>query len=760
MVNKNIDFKILSLFYINPEIKNNSSSERKGLCYTIRKKHCFSNDVNINNENNKINASINLPIFEITYAHNQSDYIDIFNKYEYFISYDPLTFLNIIATLCGCISIVYPVEGVSKLDYFKMTPFYQYMVEKNCFEIYGLAYGTSDEEITYSKNTLHLASQQMIDVQNWLIDKYIKKFIIDLNDWNKNKNTLTYYKYSMCENIELFDVNFYKSVHNDLSHMSNSQATTHYYNYGINESRLLSEKHFYETYPNFDIEFYKFLNHDLKNYSNNMLLHHYYFNGKNEGRIISEKHFYETYPNFDIEFYKFFNKDLSNYSNIMLMHHYYHYGKNEDRLISKKHFYETYPDFDIEFYKFLNEELKSMSDVELITDYYYKKNNGKFDTYIYYKYKNNIDYKEKIYIDELSIGSLIKKLENNNTKILIYNGDYNEASGGITVLHYFCHLLNYTAKKNIAYLVKNCGKNINEYNGSDYILKTNPNYLTPCVTPEILLSKNNIVVYMDSITGNPLQQKYVVRWVLYFELSMRIKTWNKNDLIIWFIDTYQKYSKYIQKVNNEKPINYQEIPNKQIVMPIVSNINKILAFGENNENNIKNGICFTTRKSGDNINPDRRLRKIDTIGERCENCQKNIWPCICSCGTYTNGVKLVHSKENIVYRFEYPVNLNDEIDIFAKTEKFYMYDPFCFSAVLAGLKNCLTIVPKLDSFGDDNPYENVPWMKYGISYGTDEESIMEAKKILPFTKEKLTAVFYDLNYNSLEIFFNAINELF
>ena len=389
-----------------------------------------------------------------------------------------------------------------------------------------------------------------------------------------------------------------------------------------------------------------------------------------------------------------------------------------------------------------------------------------FNTCIYNKYKNNIDYKEKIYMDDLNIDDIVKKLEKNNSKILICNGDYNESSGGITVLHYFCHLLNYVAKKNIAYIVRvvwlpnGTFKKIDDYDSSDYILKTHTNYLTPCVTPEILLNRNNIVVYMDSIIGNPLEQKYVVRWVLYFELSMRIKTWNENDLIIWFIDTYQKYSKYVQKINNEEPINYQEIPNKQIVMPIISNINKILAFGENNENNIKNGICFTTRKSGNNINPDRRLRNIDIIGERCENCQKNIWPCVCNCENYTNGVKLLHSKENIVYRFEYPINLNDEIDIFAKTEKFYMYDPFCFSAVLAGLKNCLTIVPKLDSFEDDNPYENVPWMKYGISYGTDEESIIEAQNTLPFAKEKLTNVFYDLNYNSLEIFFNAINDLF
>ena len=154
-------------------------------------------------------------------------------------------------------------------------------------------------------------------------------------------------------------------------------------------------------------------------------------------------------------------------------------------------------------------------------------------------------------------------------------------------------------------------KNINDYNSDNCKVHTNPNYLTPCVTPEILNTRNNIIIYMDSVLGNPLEQKYVVRWILYFELAQRIKTWNKNDLIIWFIDTYQKYSKNIQKINNEEPIDYKHIPNKQIVMPIVSNIDKILSLGNDCiNNNAKSGICFTTRKSGNNINPDRKLRNI------------------------------------------------------------------------------------------------------------------------------------------------------
>lgn len=361
MVNKNIQFKLLSLFYLNPEIKNNNL-QRKGLCYTIRKKTQFSNTIDINTENNKINSLLNLPIFEITRHHNQNDYIEIFNTHEYFISYDPLTFLNIIAILCGCISIVYPIDGVSKIEYFKMTPFYEYMVEKNTFEIYGLAYGIHDEEINYSKNTLHLAPSQMIDIQNWFIDKYIKQFLHDISHWHKNYNILIYYKYSMCENIPVFDVDFYRSIHDDLKDFPNDRLINHFYHYGIPEKRLASEKQFYILYPDFDPDFYKYLNYDLKNYSNNLLLRHYYYFGNDEKRITSVKHFYEIYPYFDANFYKTIHNDLRNLSNIDAILHYYNYGKNEERLTSEKN---------IEYYRSFHKNFKNITSEE-INAYYSK----------------------------------------------------------------------------------------------------------------------------------------------------------------------------------------------------------------------------------------------------------------------------------------------------------------------------------------------------------------------------------------------------
>ena len=78
-------------------------------------------------------------------------FLEIFNRCEYFVSYDPCTFLSIIAAFCGCISIVYPVEGLSKEEWLSTIAVKKYMQEKQINVLYGVAYGL--EEIEWAKST-------------------------------------------------------------------------------------------------------------------------------------------------------------------------------------------------------------------------------------------------------------------------------------------------------------------------------------------------------------------------------------------------------------------------------------------------------------------------------------------------------------------------------------------------------------------------------------------------------------------------------
>ena len=126
--------------------------------------------------------------FEITEEHSQDDYIHFFNQYEYFIAYDPLTFLSIIAALCGCISIVYPIEGLSKYEWLKMTAAWPYLKANHLDNLYGIAYGADD--IKYAKDTIHLVKTQWDEIHDFSLKKSILPFLDDINHFENLENTV------------------------------------------------------------------------------------------------------------------------------------------------------------------------------------------------------------------------------------------------------------------------------------------------------------------------------------------------------------------------------------------------------------------------------------------------------------------------------------------------------------------------------------------------------------------------------------------
>jgi hypothetical protein len=173
-------YKMLTVFYVNPEAKNNNLGLRTGTCFTIRKSE---------NIRNKIANMVHHPSsFQITRNHTQLECIKIFNTHKYFVSYDSITFLSVISALCGCISFIVKVDGLSKEDWLKTFPTYEYLKESGETMLYGIAYG--QEEIDNAINTIHLAKDQWDRILKFSKDKYISSFINDINDWNNNINTI------------------------------------------------------------------------------------------------------------------------------------------------------------------------------------------------------------------------------------------------------------------------------------------------------------------------------------------------------------------------------------------------------------------------------------------------------------------------------------------------------------------------------------------------------------------------------------------
>ena len=173
-------YKTLTCIYINPLITNFKNPSRKGYCHTFRKSFYHKNL----RYAHPPNASL-----EITREHTQTDYINIFNKNEIFICYDPLTFLSIIAAMCGCISIVIKVEGIpSQLEWIQTTAVAQYAKENKIDKLYGIAYGVDD--IGWARDTVHLVEEQWSKIKDFFKEKTIKPFLDDLKNIESLENTV------------------------------------------------------------------------------------------------------------------------------------------------------------------------------------------------------------------------------------------------------------------------------------------------------------------------------------------------------------------------------------------------------------------------------------------------------------------------------------------------------------------------------------------------------------------------------------------
>ena len=115
---------------------------------------------------------------------------------------------------------------------------------------------------------------------------------------------------------------------------------------------------------------------------------------------------------------------------------------------------------------------------------------------------------------------------NDNKNIIVYTpGPFTEQSGGINVLYYFAKILDESGK-NVRIYYKDCDKN-----------KSKNPYLNKYYNNDFDITKA-IIIYPEIIKDNPLNSKYVVRWImapLGLNCSKDIyKTWGKNDLVYYF----------------------------------------------------------------------------------------------------------------------------------------------------------------------------------------------------------------------------------
>lgn len=101
----------------------------------------------------------------------------VFNEYEYFLTFDDKTFHTVAASMCGCKSIILGEKNIIPEEFRKQNP-----IQK-----YGVAYGFDD--LNWAEETIDLVTnniKNLIESDNKSIQDFIDFWINRINSQNKN----------------------------------------------------------------------------------------------------------------------------------------------------------------------------------------------------------------------------------------------------------------------------------------------------------------------------------------------------------------------------------------------------------------------------------------------------------------------------------------------------------------------------------------------------------------------------------------------
>lgn len=272
--------------------------------------------------------------------------------------------------------------------------------------------------------------------------------------------------------------------------------------------------------------------------------------------------------------------------------------------------------------------------------------------------------------------------------IVIYTYDFDMGIGGIKVMHKLCHILNTMGYE--SYLMP------------IHIHSTFTVYYdnTPIITQEILENLSDcIVVYPEGIQYNPLESKYVVRWVLGPPRHEDIATWSGDDLVFWYMDYY--YVDFVGQRNN--------------TLFVTENHSDIFY----NRYMEREGSCYSIRK--------------------CKNPQ------------------LIHPQDSIFIPYHGAGNLLELAQLFNKTKIFYCYDNYTFLNVQAAMCGCISVVIPDGTKSKEEWLQGSRLNKYGVAYGLND--IERAVDTLPFLFKEMDQIELETN-TQIRIFVNKCLDKF
>jgi hypothetical protein len=467
---------------------------------------------------------------------------------------------------------------------------------------------------------------------NWEIYKQLNPDLFEAGLGTQEKYESHYYAHGIPEGrphcitsiTPDFNYDFYRVFYPDLGDLTNTQLELHWIQWGKNEGRIYKMS---QIYPDFNYDFYRVFYPDLANLTNTQLDLHWIQWGKKEGRIYKMS---QIYPDFNYDFYRVFYPDLGDLTNTQLELHWIQWGKKEGRIYKMS---QIYPDFNYDFYRVFYPDLGDLTNTQLELHWIQW---GKKEGRVY-----NINL-------------------NDRPRIIVYTYNFDINCGGIIALYNLAKLLNDRGIRTKLFIL-------------DWNKKTNPIYNDR--TNRFEIKEDTIVIYPELIEGNPLNVKYVVRWILLEmdKTANRIpipKTWGPNDLVYHWETMENKKQLCIMWYN-----------------PV---------FINNNKSGSREDTCYMVKK-GSLIHAN-----IEYFHPENSICIDN-----------TNDLEYINN-------------------VFNRCKYFYCYDPNCAFTIFAASCGCIPIIYPINGLSAEEYFKNRIFnyngtiYNKGIVYGNNPEDIDRA----------------------------------
>lgn len=264
----------------------------------------------------------------------------------------------------------------------------------------------------------------------------------------------------------------------------------------------------------------------------------------------------------------------------------------------------------------------------------------------------------------------------------------------------------------------------------NYFNSTNSIFKESIVNVEALKRRDNIVIYTEDVEGNPAEQKYVVRWLLFFPHPNSAKTYSFETDYICFYSNYI-FNLYDNLCENCNMHNYIK-PN--IDKP---NILRVFHFKKDCYKNLditRDGDCFLVRKG---YPPATFIGYSNYHGYSSKIISENT----------QHGFELV----------DWGITHDNMISLFNKKKLFLSHDPFTFTNIIASLCGCHSVITKIPNLSKEDWQNSDPFNKYGIAYGIDD--VENAMKTCDKVEEHIYNMYLENDAN-VENFIISINLFF